>query len=75
MKKFEYKIIVGSEGLGFHKKGGLYKESGFDDEFDLNEEGNKGWELVAVDNRKFSAIDGMAAGKRAIYWLKREIKK
>ena len=63
MKKFEYKIEVGSEDI-------IKKE----DEFLLNELGEKGWELVAKELVKNVKTDGILGGKRQVYWLKRELK-
>lgn len=61
MKKFEYKIIAGSEMLD--PKG---------DENLLNEYGEMGWELVVTESMKLKG-DGIGT-KRQVYWLKREIK-
>ncbi len=61
MKKFEYKIIAGSEMLDI--KG---------DENLLNELGEEGWELVVMESMKTKG-DGIGT-KRQVYWLKREIK-
>ncbi|KKK56542.1 hypothetical protein LCGC14_3063480 [marine sediment metagenome] len=61
MKKFEYKIIAGSEMLNPEE-----------DEFLLNELGNERWELVATELMKTRG-DGIGT-KRQVYWLKREIK-
>ena len=62
IKKFEYKIIIGSEDL-------IVKE----DETLLNDLGNDGWELVCIDAVKNFKRDGVFGGKRTAYWLKREI--
>ena len=62
MKKFEYKIIAGSEMLNIERDEGL-----------LNELGQDGWELVAMESMKIKG--GGIGSKRQVYWLKREIKK
>lgn len=64
MKKFEYKIFIGTENL----------VPEYDEEL-LNSLGNQGWELVNTDVLKSMKMDGVFGGKRQIYWLKREITK
>jgi len=60
MKKFEYKIITGSDMLITEQ-----------DETALNSLGEQGWELVAMKMMK-TKLDGLG-GKRQVYWLKKEI--
>lgn len=64
MKKFKYKIIVGSEDLIPEQ-----------DEYALNDLGAIGWELVATDRVKSIKKDGVLGGKRQVYWFKKEISK
>lgn len=61
MKKFEYKIVVGTENL--------VKET---DESWLNSGGEEGWELVAISEIKHAREDGIFGGSRRIYYFKRE---
>ncbi len=62
MKKYEYKIVIGSQGLNRDE-----------DERLLNNLGNESWELVATESTKMKMRDGIFADPRQVYWLKREI--
>lgn len=62
MKKYEYKILLGSEGL-----------KPTEDEMLLNELGKESWELVATESMKARKRDGIFGDASQVYWLKREI--
>lgn len=61
MKQYEYKILLGSEGLKLSE-----------DEMLLNELGSESWELIAMELIKLKR-NGAFAGQSQVYWLKREI--
>ena len=62
MKKYEYKIVIGSQGLNRDEDEGL-----------LDDLGNESWELVATESMKVKKRDGIFADPSQVYWLKREI--
>ncbi|MCK5059657.1 MAG: DUF4177 domain-containing protein [Candidatus Pacebacteria bacterium] len=63
MKKFEYKMIIGSP-----------HERIFDDQEMLRSHGAEGWELVSVIYPVKPKNEGIGA-RAALYYLKRELEK